>query len=303
MSMSRIFVSGLINLEVTLRVDGFPIPYSPVRYPFHGVRASASGVGFNVAKALVTLGDDVRFASLVGGDFAGEFAKAALKNAGVSSEYVVGNMEQTPHSVILFDKEGRRQINVDLKDIQESVYPSDLFERASNGCSLLAMCNINFTRALLPQAKKSCRFVATDVHAIANIDDDYNRDFMAAADILFMSDESLPCSPEEWARMVVNRFGNEIVVVGLGAAGALLSVKHDNFLERIPAHPAPETVNTIGAGDALFSAFIHFYARAPDPYAAIQKATIFAAHKIAETGAAAGFLTEDEVNDIHAKVH
>jgi acarbose 7IV-phosphotransferase len=274
-----------------------------VRYPFHGVRTSVSGVGCNVAKALATLGDEVRFASMVGADFAGESAKVALKSAGISPEYVVGNMEQTPHSVILFDKEGRRQINVDLKDIQERVYPRDLFERASHDCSLLALCNINFSRPLLPLAKKSGRFVASDVHAISDIDDDYNRDFMAAADILFMSDESLPCPPEEWARAVVNRFGNEIVVVGLGAAGALLSVKHENFLERIPAHPAPMTTNTIGAGDALFSAFIHFYARTPDPYAAIQKATIFAAHKIGETGAAAGFLTERDVNNIHAGVH
>ena len=77
--MSRIFVSGLINLEVTLRVDGFPILYSPVRYPFHGVRSSVSGVGFNVAKALSTLGDEVHFASMVGADFAGEFLQSGRR--------------------------------------------------------------------------------------------------------------------------------------------------------------------------------------------------------------------------------
>jgi acarbose 7IV-phosphotransferase len=94
--MSRIFVSGLINLEVTLRVDGFPILYAPVRYPFRGVRSSVSGVGFNVAKALATLGNDVHFASMVGGDFAGEFAKGALKRAGISPEFVVGTMDANP---------------------------------------------------------------------------------------------------------------------------------------------------------------------------------------------------------------
>ena len=54
--MSRLLVSGLINIETTLRVDGFPINYTPVRYPFHGVDVTISGVGFNVAKALTTLG-------------------------------------------------------------------------------------------------------------------------------------------------------------------------------------------------------------------------------------------------------
>jgi len=89
MVMSRILVSGLINLEVTLSVDGFPIAYVPVRYPFHGVNSNVSGVGFNVAKALVTLGDDVRFASMVGRDFAGGFAKLELKRAGISPTCVV----------------------------------------------------------------------------------------------------------------------------------------------------------------------------------------------------------------------
>ena len=301
MVMSRILVSGLINLEVTLSVDGFPIAYAPVRYPFQGVNSNVSGVGFNVAKALVTLGDDVRFASMVGRDFAGGFAKLALKRAGISPTWVVERLQQTPHSVILFDRDGQRQINVDLKDIQDRIYPEPLFQRASTGCSLFALCNINFSRPLLRHARAAGKPIATDVHAISKLDDDYNRDFMASADILFMSDELLPCSPEEWARKIVDRFGNEIVVVGLGADGVLLFVKRDNFLERMPAHPAPKTLNTIVAGDALFSAFIHFYAKKRDPYVAIQKAVIFAAHKIAATCAAEGFLTEQEVNRIYSE--
>ena len=55
--MGRILVAGLINIETTVRVDGFPIEYTPVRYPFFGVNATVSGVGYNVAKALTVLGD------------------------------------------------------------------------------------------------------------------------------------------------------------------------------------------------------------------------------------------------------
>ena len=66
--MSNILVSGLINIETTLKVDGFPIAYEPVRYPFWGVRSTVSGVGYNIAKALTTLGDSVRLLSLIGRD-------------------------------------------------------------------------------------------------------------------------------------------------------------------------------------------------------------------------------------------
>ena len=137
--------------------------------------------------------------------------------------------------------------------------------------------------------------VATDVHAIADLDDPYNRDFMAAADILFMSDERLPCGPEEWARQVMSRYGPRVVVIGLGAQGALLAIR-GGAMERIPAVRTRPVVNTIGAGDALFACFLHFYSsathlRGASHVEALRKAVVFASYKIGAAGAAEGFLT------------
>ena len=52
------------------------------------------------------------------------------------------------------------------------------------------------------------------------------------------------------------------------------------------------TLNTIGAGDSLFSAFNHFYRTSQNPYTALQNAILFASYKIGSDGAAVGFLTE-----------
>lgn len=299
--MSHILVSGLINLETTLRVDAFPIEYVPVRYPFFGVQSTVSGVGYNVAKALTTLGDTVHFASLIGRDEVGELVRGALARDGMSDEFIVRGIESTPQSVILYDQDGRRQINVDLKDVQERAYPGALFERALGACSLAVLCNVNFSRPFLALARREGKLVATDVHAVSDLDDAYNRDFMQAAHILFMSDEWLPCAPEEWVRRVSKRYGNEIIVVGLGAQGALLAVKSDGFVERVAAVQTRPVVNTIGAGDALFSAFVYFYNQTQDPYLAIKKAVVFASYKIGETGAAAGFLDEARLNELCAR--
>lgn len=293
--MANVLVSGLINLEITVRVDGFPIDYAPVRYPFFGVNSTVAGVGYNISKALTTLGDRVRLLSLIGRDAAGAVTRQALAADGISDDYVLTQMAQTAHSVILYDPSGRRQIYVDLKDVQEQVYPPHLFEQAAYSCELAVLCNINFSRPFLRRAKALGKRVATDVHTIADLDDDYNRDFMQYADVLFMSDERLPCPPEEWARAVQQRYGNEIVVIGLGAEGALLAVKKDGYAGRIPAARPPRIVNTIGAGDALFAAFLHDYVRSGDPYAALRRAVVFAAHKIASTGAAEGFLDEAQL--------
>ena len=56
-----------------------------------------------------------------------------------------------------------------------------------------------------------------------------------------------------------------------------------------------QVVNTVGAGDALFSAFIHYTAKGFAPLDALRRAQIFAAAKIRESGASRGFVTEDAI--------
>ncbi len=288
--MARILVSGLINIETTLRVDGFPLPYAPVHYPFGGVASSVSGVGFNIASALHTLGHDVRLLSLIGTDMAGVLVRLALTQAGLDGEAVLRERPATAQSVILFDPTGRRQIHVDLKDMQDHSYPLERFDAAVRGCDAAVLCNINFTRPLLRRARAAGVLIASDVHTINRLDDPYNEDYMRAADILFMSDELLPMPPEAWAAAVLDRFAPEVLVIGMGSQGALLAVKRDNFIGRFPAVSLQPIVSTIGAGDALFSAFLHGYLPHRDPYAALRQAIVFAAHKIGAASAAAGFL-------------
>lgn len=294
LSPSPILVSGLINLETTVRVDGFPIEYFPVRYPFFGVHSSVSGVGLNIAKALTRLGHQVRLLSLIAPDAAGRLVREELAAAAIDHRYVLDQTAATAQSAILYDGTGRRQIHTDLKDIQEQRYPEVLFEQAAGNCQLAILCNINFSRPLLGLARRRGLLIASDVHTIADLADPYNADFMAAADILFMSDERLPCAPEDWARAVQDRYGNSIVVIGLGHAGALLAVKGQDPI-RVPAVATRPVVNTIGAGDALFSCFLHAYTAGCDPEAALRQAVVFASYKIGATGAADGFLSADEL--------
>lgn len=301
--MAKILVAGLINVETTLQVESFPVHYHPVRYPFYGVQSAVSGVGYNVAKALTTLGTSVRFLSMVGQDTSRTMVKEALSADGINGKYVIDALGQTPQSVILYDQRGNRQINVDLKDIQERVYPQVLFEQALNNCSMAVVCNINFARPFLDAARRSGKLIATDVHAISNMEDDYNRDYMAAAHILFMSHDALPCSPEDWARWLIHRYGTEIAVIGLGAEGALLSVKSHGFIGRIPTVQTRPVVNTIGAGDALFSAFVHAYNQTRDPYDAIRKAVVFASYKVGAVSAADGFLNQQQLDTLYAQVN
>jgi sugar/nucleoside kinase (ribokinase family) len=293
--MSRVFVAGLINLETTLAIDGFPLPYFPCHYPFFGIKTTVSGVGYNVSKALTTLGNQIQFASLIGQDGNGELARQALVEDGVADDIVLSALAQTAQSVILYDPAGKREIHVDLKDIQEQSFPLDLAKNAIENSDLAVICNINFARPLLGLAKQAGKPIATDVHALSDLEDAYNQDYMQAAEILFLSDETLPEPPENVLPMLMDRTSAEIVVIGLGAEGAVMAVRSDTHIEWFPAVQTRPVVNSIGAGDALFSAFLDRYLRTHDPYRSIRAAMVFASYKIGAKGAAEGFLTAEEL--------
>lgn len=48
----HILISGLVNVETSVKVRRFPIDYYPIDYPFFGVESHVAGVAYNIAKAL-----------------------------------------------------------------------------------------------------------------------------------------------------------------------------------------------------------------------------------------------------------
>lgn len=292
--MRKILVSGLLNTETTAAVRGFPIHYYPIDYPFFGVNTAVSGVAFNISKALRTLGDQVQLVSMTGNDFAASYICDTLHSLNIDTSHVQPRLKQTPASVVLYDPEGKRQIYCDLKDIQET--PCDFAPYILDDADLVIACNINFNRPLLPLAKAAGKLIATDVHVLANVHDDYNREFMEHADILFLSDEAVGDGYRAFIEQLAATYPCKIIVMGRGAKGAALYLRETGEIIELPAASIGSVVNTVGAGDALFSAFLHYYAKGLAPAEALQRAQIFAACKIRFSGASNGFVSEQEVD-------
>jgi len=296
--MKNILISGLINMETTVRVRQFPLEYYPIDYPFFGVNTAVSGVAYNLALALRTLGDNVTLLSMTGRDFPAAYIRSELETAEIGTQHIKPALEQTPASVVLYDGEGRRQIHCDLKNIQESSHAFD--PAVLNGIDLVAACNINFNRPLLAMAKAAGKTVATDVHVLSNLYDDYNREFMEYADILFLSDEGIGENYRDFLTELAHIYGSQIIVLGRGGKGAAMYLKSTDEIYELPAAQVGEVVNTVGAGDALFSSFLHYYAKGLSPLECLSRAQLFAAAKIRVSGASKGFLTEEEIEVLYA---
>lgn len=300
--MKKIVISGLINIETTVAIGDFPIEYSPIDYCFFGVESTVSGVGYNLSKAMKTLGTDVDILSLTGKDMFRLIIDDEFKKEGISTEYVFEELDNIPQSVIFYDSEGKRKINLDLKNIQNNNYPIEKAMDVIARADVVVPCNINFARPVMRAAKKLGKLIATDIHVIDDTEDAYNKEFMETADILFFSNEGILGREEEFVKEVIAKYDNEIVVVGLGKEGVLLYVKADDTIVKYPSVDTRKIVSTIGAGDALFAAFLHFYINGASPYDAIQNAIVFASYKIGERGGANGFLNETELLELKAKL-
>lgn len=291
----RVTVSGLINIETTLKVRKFPIHYYPIDYPFFGIKSDVSGVAYNVGKAILALGNEIQITSFIGEDEEGKRILSKLEDERIGNQFIYRELKETPVTVALYDGEGRRQIYCDLKDIQEKNMDFAGLEAVIKDSDLVVLCNTNFNRPLLKEVKKTGKIIASDVHVISDIADEYNKEFMEYSDILFLSDEQLPCSAEEFIFELKEKYLSKIIVIGLGKEGALLYERSGDRIYRLEAAHVGDVVNTLGAGDALFSGFINYYMKGYPAVEALTRAEIFAALKIRYNGAANGFSSEDTV--------
>lgn len=305
MKINKIFVSGLMNVETTVKIKSFPISYFPIDYPFFGVNSSVSGVGVNVGKALKKLNNDIKFTSMIGNDFEGDNVIKCLEEENIDSGLVKRILKETPSSAILYDDEGKRQIYCDLKDIQSAEYPIDeKIKNAIKECDIAIICNTNYNRNILKYVKSIKIPVATDVHVLNDIEDEYNKEFMENADILFLSDEQIEGDHEVFISKLKDRYRNlKIVVLGRGNKGAMMYTRNDDMIRVFPAVELGKVVNTVGAGDALFSAFVNYYSKGFTPIDAIKRAQIFAAYKIGFNGAANGFISEEKVEELFDNIY
>jgi sugar/nucleoside kinase (ribokinase family) len=294
MASKDILVCGTLNLETTFPITRFPLDYEPVSYRLFEIKSQPSGVGFNIARALSTLGNQVRFVSIVGSDFLGTALRQSMARFGMSDEFILPILNETPQSIVIFDGAGRRMVNTDLKEVGERAYSVELFKRALQGSRAAVMTNVGFSRPLLSLAKAASGTVATDLQTASEGSQKHDADFLSAADVVFMSHEKLPVEPKDFVSTIWERSAAQIAVAGMGAAGALLGVRGREVCQ-VPAVQVRPVVNTAGAGDALFSCFLHFYLDGDEPILALRKATVFAAYKIGEIGSSLGFLPEDEL--------
>ena len=293
--MSKFVVAGITQIETIVKVEKIPIEYRLVTAVPDSIHMAAGGDAYNESLALTWLGNDVKFCSIVGKNFDMGLINPPDRQITLETDYMLKIMDTTPIEVLLYDQTRRQQKFEDIKNLRDVGYDMDVAAPLIGDCDMVVLANANFCRPFVTLAKEKNKSIAVNIRNFRREKEQFNTDFLGNADILYFSDDALEEDPFEFVKSIADTYGTKIIVLGQGAEGLILYDREADIIAHYNTVKTNEVINTAGAGNALFSCFLHFYLKDGDSVAAIKNALLFASYKIGYMGTSNGFMTPEQV--------
>ncbi|MBR5968935.1 MAG: carbohydrate kinase family protein [Lachnospiraceae bacterium] len=293
--MSKFVVAGITQIETIVKVEKIPVEYRLTTAMPNSIHTSAGGDAYNESLALTWLGNDVKFFSIVGKNIDDKLINPPDRKITLNTEHMLPLLDETPMVVILYDEERRQQIFEDIKNLREVAYDMVLADKAIADCDMVVLANANFCRPFAAAAQKAGKKIAVNIRSFRRDKEQFNTDFLSAANVLYFSDDALEEDPYDFIKSIEQTYGTDIIILGQGAEGLILFDREKDIIAHYNTVKTNEVVNTAGAGNALISCFLHFYLETGDSVAAVKNALLFASYKIGYMGTSNGFMTPEQV--------
>lgn len=288
----NILVVGTAGIQVTIPIEKFPLEYRTIQLMDDLVTTDVAGVGYSAIQILNRLGAETTFLTGIGNDSYAEIIKEKVLSAGSKVLYEIKDKESLI-SVILYDKEGNRMILREGRmDYLYKMNPDVYKDLGEYDVALITLAG--FSKELLPILKEKGIPIVTDMQTSNNLTNEFGKPFMEHSDIIFFSNDHFEGDLKEEVKRLYKKYQFEVIGVGLGKEGCLIYTD-DEFYQVKP--PKVNVVNTVGAGDTLFSTFVHYYYKSENAKVAITKAVIHSSHKVQYRTASTGFLTDHEIEE------
>lgn len=293
--MGNFVVAGVTQWETIVKVRKIPIDYAELTNEKGSIYSSIGGDALNEALALKWLGNDVRYMSMIGRTQVPDLINTSQQKIRLNTDYVIPQMQELPNCVILYDEDRQQQIFEDPKDLRDNVYDMNLFTPMGSWADMVVLANANFCRPFAEAAAIHGKRVAVNIRYYSKEKEKYNEDFLRVASILYFSDDTLTEDPYDFIKMMSARYGTEIIILGQGSKGVILYDRNQDLVAHYNTVKTNEIVNTVGAGNAMFSCFLHYYQETGDSVNAIKNGLLFSSYKIGYMGTSNGFMTTDQM--------
>ncbi|MFI0084756.1 carbohydrate kinase [Streptomyces bobili] len=235
------------------------------------LRVLPGGGPANTAVALARLGTRARFLARLSGDVFGRLFRAHLEASGVDLADAVPAAEPSTLAVAELDAAGQAAFSFHAQNTADWQWTSgelaraDLSETVCVHTGSLALVRepggVVLEEFLATAAPRATISIDPNVRPLLVRPDVYRARlarWCALADILRLSEDDLalllPGTPPEQACDLWHAAGVRLVVITLGAGGALASLDGERLL--VPA-VATRVVDTVGAGDSFTAGLLH----------------------------------------------
>lgn len=235
------------NLLVDLDVLPDPVPHTTA------ARSHRDGLGgTSAAKALnlARLGTQTRLHTVLGTDAHAGRILGAVKHPALTVHATSVDGPSERHLNLMSADGGRLSIHLDSP--RPPTRDAQGWQRAFDGAGIAIIDLADWARPALAAARAAGCEVWCDLHDYDG-SAAFHRDFLEAADVLFISDDRLP-DPVPFLRDCVAA-GCRLAVCTRGARGALALTRDEGWLSVTPP-PVSTVVDTNGAGDAFVAALL-----------------------------------------------
>lgn len=233
------------------------------------------GAVANVACAVAKLGLRSAFIGKVGKDMHGAFLTATLQKAGVDVRGLVAADDVfTTLAFVSLSDSGEREFSFARKPGADTcLRPEELSREVLESCRIFHVGSLSMTDEPARSATLEAVALAKKAGAKISYDPNYRaplwksredaqenmRRLLPFADLVKISDEETElltgCSAPEEALRAILAGGAAAAVVTLGKRGALVGAQ--GCAEVVPTFDSVKTVDTTGAGDSFWGAFLY----------------------------------------------
>lgn len=268
--MTKVLVLGGVSFNTMIYLERLPPP-EPGTVFSQGFHETVGSTGAGKALNLRPLGLDVLLFDLIGADAYGRRLQAHFAEKQIPFIHQI-DPEGTKRHVNLMTPDGRRlsifltngafNPDVDWTAVLPHIAQADY----------VALNILNYCRDAIPLIKQADKPIWCDIHDYDGRNP-YHQEFIAAADVLFMSSEQMPDYRPFMSQLVEQ--GKEWVVCTHGRDGATAVTAAGDWLE-IPIIPDYELQDSNGAGDAFFAGCLWAHSRGLPPKTCLQMAAVVA---------------------------
>jgi ribokinase len=296
---ATVCIIGSINVDLVVSADHLPAPGETVlggRFAVHD-----GGKGANQAVAAARAGARVVMIGAVGSDPHGDRSLAALDIEGIDVSRV-RRVADEPTGVALIAVGPRGENQIVVAPGANAAFELDEADRTAIREAAVVLTN----HEIPPAVTLASLAAARDAGAISILNPAPAR--ALSADVLGMKAILTPNEHE-----LVVAIGNEVtgsaldelaarntapVLVTQGPAGVILA--EDGRRERFPGHPAPDVIDTTGAGDTFNGVLAAWLATGADLDTAVRAAVVAGALSVAAAGARGGMPTRAAIEAVLA---